>query len=549
MSDGEPLTRQRKLLESLARMLEKEGNSIQVFETHISWVLVAGNFAYKFKKALRFDFVDYSTLERRHFYCKEELRLNRRLAPDIYLSVASITGSRESPAIDGNGPAIEYAVKMRAFEQQALWTRRLEHRLVSPEEIDALATIIARFHQTAVVAPKDSAWCTPDALQALAHANLTEIAALVDKDDERQWVDELRKWDCAQRRKLSNAFVKRKEMGFIRECHGDLHGGNILTIDGQVEVFDCIEFNDSLRWIDVMNDIAFTCMDLAFRQRPGYAARFLNRYLAATGDYEGLAVLRYYEICRALVRCKVALLRARQLRDARQEESGHEQPGENHLAFAMHGITPTPSAVLITRGFSGSGKTTFSSALVELTGAIQLRSDVERKRMHGLSATDRAAAAPGMNLYDAATTRSTYEHLRTLARCVVESGRPVIVDAAFLGAEHRALFSSLASELRVPFLIFDIQASEATMRARIISRESVGHDASDAGLEVLMHQLVNHDPLSIDEARNAITVDMNSGIDPDRLRKACEPVLNILQGRHHASGLKPRAPETNPRPG
>jgi aminoglycoside phosphotransferase family enzyme/predicted kinase len=529
MSDGERLSEQKNLIDSLALALGKEGNPVQLFETHISWVLVAGNFAYKFKKAVRLDFVDYSTLEGRHFYCEEELRLNRRLAPHIYMSVVPVTGSRECPAIDGKGAAIEYAVKMHAFEQQALWDYRIKNRRISPGEIDGLATIIARFHQRAAVAPKNSAWYTSDALQAVTSANLGGIAHLVDEADEKHWIDELQKWDRAQRQKLSNAFTKRKETGFVRECHGDLHSGNILTINSQVEVFDCIEFNESLRWIDVMNDIAFTCMDLTFQQRPDLAARFLNRYLEVTGDYEGLAVLRYYEIYRALVRCKVALLRARQLRSDMQAASWYEQQGKSYLAFSVQGIKPSPSAVMITRGFSGSGKTTVSRGLVELAGAIQLRSDVERKRMHGLSATDRATASPCTRLYDAATTRSTYERLRKLAKHVVGSGRPVIVDAAFLRAEQRALFESLASELSVPFLIFDIQADEATMRARITSRESLDHDASDAGLAVLTHQLANHDPLSIKEMRNAIVVDMKSGMDADGLRKVCGPVLDMLQ--------------------
>lgn len=529
MSDLEPLSEQKSLIDALAVMLEKEGNAAQLFETHISWVLVAGKFAYKFKKAVRFDFVDYATREGRHFYCKEELRLNRRLAPHIYLSVVPITGSRECPVIDGTGAAIEYAVKMHAFEQQALWSYRIRNQLILPGEIDELATIIAHFHRSAAIAPKDSAWCTPDALQAAVNANLDEIASLVDKADEKHGVDQLQEWGNAQRRKLSNAFTARKELGFIRECHGDLHGGNILTINGQVEVFDCIEFNDGLRWIDVMSDAAFTCMDLAFQQRPDFAARFLNRYLEATGDYEGLAVLRYYEIYRALVRCKVALLRARQLRADGQEASWYERLGKSYLAFSVQGIKPSQTAVMITHGFSGSGKTTFSRGLAELTGAIQLRSDVERKRMRGLSATDRATASPGKQLYDAAATQATYEHLRTLAKQVVESGRPAIVDAAFLRAEQRDLFESLASELNVPLLIFDIQADQETMRARIASRQSFAHDASDAGIEVFTHQLANHDPLSVDEMRNVINVDMRSGMDPDGLRKVCGPVLDILQ--------------------
>lgn len=538
------LNRQGQLVESLAASLRRQGNPVELFETHISWVLVAGGFAYKFKKAVRLDFVDYSTLDSRRFYCHEELRLNRKLAPHLYLAVVAITGSEESPAIDENTEdasiAVEYAVKMHAFRQEALWTYRIENRLSRAAEMDELALVLVHFHRHAAVAPSGSPWCTPDALRVWACANLDELAALMETDDGKRRIGELRAWDAARRQELHDVFVKRKAEGCIRECHGDLHSGNLLTLDGHVEVFDCIEFNDSLRWIDTMNDIAFTRMDLAFRGCREFAVRLLNQYLETGGDFAGLAVLRYYEIHRALVRCKVALLRARQLHagahDDAHERIASESIGNAYLAFAMRGIRPAPTAVMITHGFSGSGKTTFARMLAELTGAIHMRSDVERKRMHGLSATERATAPPGIALYDRNVTQATYARLRRLAAGVIASGYPVIVDAAFLATEQRELFKGLAAELSVPFFLFDIRTDEVLMQARIAARAADGKDASDAGMEILMHQLANHDPLSAREQESAIAVDMNRSADPATLGAMCWRAIALLRPESGASG-------------
>ena len=520
---------QRALIRALAVVLEKEGPRIQIFETHISWVLVAEKFAYKFKKAVHFDFLDFSTLDARYFYCQEELRLNRRLAPDLYLRVVTISGSQENPVMDGTGIPIEYAVQMRAFPQQALWGYRIEMSLLSTMEIDALAMKIARFHRAADVAPGNSAWGTPSALQITANENLETIASQVMAPEMVKQAREIKSWQAMQQKKLSDIFEHRKAHGLIKECHGDLHSGNILTLDNQVEVFDCIEFNESLRWIDVMNDIAFICVDLKFQGRHDLAARFLKQYLEITGDYEGAAVLHYYQIQRALVRCKVALLRARQLRAEAKDAAPYQSQAERYLEFSMNGIKSAPTAIVIMHGYSGSGKSTFSENLVELSGAIRIRSDVERKRMHGLAATSRVNAPLGAGLYDDASTRMTYGRLCVLARQIVESGMPVIVDAAFLRKRERDMFGNLARDLGVPFFIVDMRANVMTMKLRITARAQLNHDPSDAGLHVLEYQLAEHEPLTEDEIRHAITADGEIRMDKEAIRKIADPVLSLMQ--------------------
>jgi uncharacterized protein len=532
MKNQHSLNKQVRLIHELVEGLENECGPVQIFETHISWVLVMEEIAYKFKKALQFDFVDFSTLEKRHFYCQEELRLNRRLAPDLYLGIVTVTGSAKHPLIDGSGTPIEFGVKMRAFPQQALWNQRLATGTLSAMEIDSFAKKIAWFHQETARISADSEWGMPNLIQKTADDNLSEIASLLKEEPEKlQQVREIKLWQDEQHRNLSFQFEIRKRGGMIKECHGDLHSGNILTANDQVAVFDCIEFNPYLRWIDVINDIAFISMDLEFHGKRHLGARLLNGYLEITGDYEGVSLLRYYQIQRALVRCKVSLLRVRQLdADAPMTALLGGQARE-YLAYSLQSIRPAPAVLMITHGYSGSGKSMFSRCLVELVGAIQIRSDVERKRLHGLSAASKAAAPFEAGLYQPEATEKTYDRLRQLAGQVIGSGLPVIVDAAFLKKEQRQLFEKLAHDLGVPFFIFDLRAKEATLQQRIVSRTKLGLDPSDAGLEVLAHQIAEHDPLSEDEITKAIVVDCEPDMTIESIRKVVVPIIELLQKR------------------
>jgi predicted kinase len=394
--------------------------------------------------------------------------------------------------------------------------------------MDALASKLAQFHDHAAVAAANSAWGSPDTIRLGACDNLASIASLVDEAPEKEWVADMQTWQEAQQEILADTFESRKARGRIRECHGDLHCGNILTINDRVGVFDCIEFNESLRWIDVMDDMAFICMDLKFQKRPDLAARLLNRYLEISGDYEGLAVLRYYQVERALVRCKVTLLRGRQVRADAQDATSYVEQAAQYMAFSSENIKPATVALVITHGYSGSGKSAIARCLVEFLGAIQIRSDVERKRMHGLSAISSAAAAPGAGLYDVAATNLTYGRLRALARHVIESGLPVIVDAACLRQEQRCQFERLARELAVPFFILDVQASEATIRERIVLRAQSGRDPSDAGLHILAYQVAHHDRFSDDELKHVISVDGETCWTMEAIRDIAAPIRRAL---------------------
>lgn len=471
---------------------------VTLIETHISYVLLTGRHAYKIKKAVDFGFLDFTTLSARRFFCEEELRLNRRLAPAIYLGVVKITGSVEAPAIDGDGPVLEYAVKMRQFDQEGLLSRVIARGALTPGAIDALAAEVASFHQRTAVAGAGAPFGRPDDILRPAMQNFEQMLAIVDDARDRSDLQALLEWTRQEHRRLAPVFLTRRRDGFVRECHGDLHLGNIALIEGAMTLFDCIEFNESMRWTDVMSDVAFLVMDLRDRNRPDLAARFLTAYLEITGDYEGLDVLRFYVSYRALVRAKVACLRLGQAGSG-EERAGPLAEYHTYVNLALRETGPRQPAIAITHGVTGSGKTTSAQAFVESAGAVRVRSDVERKRLHGLGAGERSGSAVGEGLYATDATQQTYARLSVLARTIAAAGYVAIVDAAFLRRWQRDLLRRVATDLKVPFVILDCSAPAAVLRERVARRLQQGRDASEATLDVLEQQLSTEDPLAEEE--------------------------------------------------
>ena len=480
--------------------------AVELLETHISWLLLTGEYAYKIKKPVDFGFLDFSTLAQRRHYCQEELRLNRRLAPALYLAVVAITGSPAAPRLSGPGSAIEYAVKMRQFSQESLMTRVLARGRLQPEQLDTLAGHIAAFHAQAECAGPDSPYGTAENVWQPVAQNFAQIRPHLSNPDQLARLQSLQEWSEAAYHRLRDTLAQRKAQGFIRECHGDLHLGNMVLLDGRITPFDCLEFNAGLRWIDVMSEVAFLTMDLHARGHPALAHRFLNRYCESSGDYSGLRLLRFYQVYRALVRAKVACLRLTQSGLNETEAAATRRDAHRYLALAQDYTRSTPRPLLITHGLSGSGKTHNTQDLVETHGAVRIRSDVERKRLFGLPPGARSHAGLDQGLYRPEASRRTYERLAALAQEVLEAGLPVIVDATFLKREQRAAFRALARRLGLPFIILDFQAPPALLRQRIKARAAAERDASEATVAVLERQLATAEPLGKNEADQILTV-------------------------------------------
>ncbi len=496
-----------------------------LIETHISWVLLAGGLAYKLKKAVDLGFLDFTTLAARRHFCDEELRLNRRLAPDIYLDVVAIHGTPDAPILDGEGPAIEFAVKMREFPQDALASHALARGELANAHFDALAADIAAFHGSIAVAPADGEFGRPEDILQAALTNFAVIRLTADDPAERAELDALRDWTEREFAARAAMFERRRQQGFVRECHGDLHLGNMVLQDARLVVFDCIEFNPRLRWIDVISEVAFTVMDLVDRGSPALAHRFLNDYLELTGDYAGLALLWFYLVYRAMVRAKVMRLRIAQIAPG-ADEAALLAEYRGYLDLARRFSRPPRPALVITHGLSGCGKTTLSGLLLEATGAVRIRTDVERKRLHGLKPEQRSGSGLAGGLYAAAATQETYAEVAALARAVVLAGEIAIVDATCLARWQRDLFRRLAAELAVPFVIVSFTASVATLRERLARRSRTGGGASEADVAVLEHQLATQQPLAADELPDVVTWDTET-LRPDD-PAAWQPILARL---------------------
>jgi uncharacterized protein len=474
--------------------------SIEIHETHISWVVLTGPFAYKIKKPVNLGFVDFTSLDRRRFLCEEELRLNRRLARDLYRDVLPICGTEDAPRVGGSGSPLEWCVRMRQFDQDCLLTRVVARGGLLPQHIDALAQQVVEFHGTVPAAQGDSPFGSPAAVAEPIRANFAFLDRL-DSARDRERVERLHEWCENQLEQLGEVFVARKNGGFIRECHGDMHLGNMILENGAITIFDCIEFNESLRWIDVMSEIAFCAMDLADRRRTDFAWRFLNAVLEWSGDYAGLRLFSLYFTYRAMVRAKVAQIRRKQTSLEPEEIEEASKAVSNYLNLAGHFSRPWPRFLAITHGLSGSGKTWGTQAILERCGAIRLRSDVERKRLAGLEPLANTGSGIASGLYSSEFNRRTFTRLAELASTVVQAGFPVILDATFLRRSEREQFRALAESLGVSFVICDFPADEATCRQRIRRRMQEKADASEATEAVLDRQLRMREPLS-DQERN-----------------------------------------------
>jgi len=479
---------------------------IPVAETHISWVLLTGEFAYKIKKPLRLNFLDYSTLERRREFCEEELRLNRRHAPELYLAVDAIGGSMDHPRVGAPGPALEYAVRMRQFDRREELPALLAAGAVDADAIAELGAAIAHLHAKAAVA-SEAGFGTPATLRRVVFANFEELRTLPECVTRAREVDELQ---GSLARALDNAeglVIGRRAQGQVRECHGDLHCGNVVRWRGRLTPFDGIEFDPALRWIDVVSDIAFLTMDLAERGRRDLRRAALQAWCETLGDFESLGLLPVYECYRALVRAKVAALSARQAPVGSVRRDTSVADCLRYLDWAAARLLPRRPVLLLTCGLSGSGKSWLARRVAPALDALQLRSDVERKRLAGLEPLADSRSQPDGGLYTLEYNERTYARLRSCAEAALAGGESVVVDAAFLRRHERDDFSDLARRRGTPFAIMHCIAPDEVLRERVSMRAARLDDASEAGLDVLARQPTYWEGFDAREQPSVLTVE------------------------------------------
>lgn len=477
-----------------ARSYPHPCGAIRLIETHISWVLLTGQYAYKLKKPVRFNFVDFSTLDRRHYFCSEEVRCNRAFAPSLYLGVVAVRGTDAGPTVGaaddpaGSSPVLEWAVRMRQFDPEQALDRLLDRGLLEERLLADFGRDLATRHAALPVleAGPDE---VPRRVYGPVEDNFAEIGHTGLAGRHAGDIDAALSRARAVGRALRSAFDARITGGFVRECHGDLHLANLALIDGTVTAFDCLEFNENLRWIDTMSDVAFLFMDCHFRQEVHLAYRFLDSYLEASGDYDGVQLLHYFAAYRSVVRAKVAALRWEQERD-----------GETASRFAAYldwtrgWLARPPGTLILTCGLSGSGKSYLASRLLTRLPAIRLRSDVARKRLAGLEALASSGSGIDSGLYDPARSEQTFDYLARSAEGLLRTGEHVIVDATFIEQARRQQFESLAVRLGVPLVVLYCEAPDAVLEARVSRRAAAGGDPSEATPAVLALQRQRFEP-------------------------------------------------------
>ncbi len=500
---------------------------LEVLQTHISRIILTGEFAYKIKKPVQLGFIDTSTLQRRRELCELELRLNRRLASELYVSVVPIV--LDAPGqirFGGSGEAFEYAVCMRQFDGEQELQNLLLHNAVSVQEIQDLAVRLADFHEHAAQASGEEYGSTVQ-IRATVLGNLRRLLEYANTSESLPGLEPLVIWTENQLLQLETTLEARRQCGAVRECHGDLHARNIVRWRGQLIPFDCLEFDPQLRFIDVMNDVAFLVMDLAGHGRSDLAYAFLSSYLEAGGDYAGVRLLPFYAVYRASVRAMVDALSAQQTSSLRPE---YLQRLKLRLHTALQFIERPAPALLIMQGVSGSGKTWLSERLVKSLPAVRIRSDVERKRLAGIDMTTVEAVHVHQGRYSPAFSHRTYARLLDAAEACLQGGVTTVVDAAFLDATDRRLFYDLAQRLRVQFLIVSCSAAPEVLASRIELRQRQHSDASEANGAVLAQQLRDLQPLTDYEQPHVVTVNTADDAAVD---------MAVEQIRYRAAQLRP----------
>ena len=492
---------------------------IRLAETHISWVLLTGAYAYKIKKPVRLSFLDYSSLERRRFFCEEEVRLNGRHAPDLYLGISTIAGPEVAPRVDGAGPALEFAVRMRQFDPREELDALVAARAVEARELDALGDHLARFHAGAAPVDPASDCGRPETVQRVIGDNFSELSRLPEAGALQDTIGGLRQWVGAAHERLGPCIARRRDEGRVRECHGDLHCGNVVRWRGELTPFDGIEFDPALRFIDVVNDVAFLTMDLAVRGRADLRRAVLQSWVESLGDYDGLQLLPYFEAYRALVRAKVAALRALQERSGDPDRVRELDAVGAYLQWARRRTERSSRGIWLTCGLSGSGKTWLARSIAQSLDALHVRSDVERKRLAGLGPLDLSHSPPDGGIYTPEYTRRTYDRLHDCAGNAVSGGESIVVDAAFLRRDERTRMLELARHLGVPFAILHCVAPTDVLRRRLDERSRSGRDASEAGVALLDRQPGFWEDFGHDERPAVVTIDTTA---PEAAERAVE---------------------------
>lgn len=478
-------------------------SSVELVQTHVSWIFLTDSHAFKIKKPVNFGFLDFSTLELRHFYCNEELRLNRRLCPEIYEDVIPLRESGKGAAFSGDGPIVDYAVMMKRLPAERMLDKLVESGAATPEELKNVAAAVSRFHAAAETSAHISGFGSLQQIMFNWNENLEQMLPYQDSTlpaEERYAIQE---WVTEFSETHRDLFERRVKGGYIRDCDGDLHLENICLTGERVCIFDCIEFNERFRFCDTAADIAFLLMDLDFHGRRDLAQTVFTTYQEASGDPELAPLTDFYKVYRAFVRGKVESFRTSDRGISRESRAlaGRRAIRYFRLARGYCQSSRLRPTLFITCGSMGCGKSTLADQLAFELGISLHNSDVVRKKLAGKPLLSAVSDHYGQGLYDSAMTERTYAELMRLAENELAAGRSTVIDASFNKAARRGAFAELAARRTCGFIILKVLCDRAEQKKRLIKRSESGTSVSDGRLELLERQMADFEAPSPHEGR------------------------------------------------
>jgi uncharacterized protein len=506
--------------------------AVEIVQTHISFIFIAGQEVFKVKKAVDFGFLDFTTLEKRRFYCQEELRLNRRLAPETYLDVVPITQDAAGVlSLGGDGRVVEYALKMKKLPRERMLARLLAEGKVEPAVMDAIARKLAAFHRSAETGGRIDAIGGVETIRRNHEENFTQTGPYIGVTLSRGRFAFIRDYAFAFMARREALLRRRVAEHRIRDCHGDLHLEHICLTD-PITIFDCIEFNERFRFGDVAAEVAFLAMDLDFNGYPAHAEAFVAAYVRHAGDFAIPELLNFYRCYYACVRGKVVGFRLGDPAiDASQKQAAKETAARYFdLAFS-YAARPERPLLLVTAGLMGTGKSVLARDLAPRLGAEIIRTDVLRKELLAIEPKERHAEAFGEGIYGDRMSRRTYERALELAGERLGQGKSVIIDASFRSREERRRALEAARKAGVDFFLLECLCPDKTIRGRLDARQAAGTDPSDGRWEIFLAQKAEFEPVTEIPAASHLVVDASR--DPDTV---LEEALRKIKGVSPAAG-------------
>ncbi|MCD6230415.1 MAG: AAA family ATPase [Dehalococcoidia bacterium] len=510
------------LVESLLKpqAYSHDTRNIQLVQTQMSFLFLTGDYVYKVKKPVNLGYLDYSTLEKRRYFCHQELELNRRLCPHAYLEVAPIVQQDTEFHVDGTGNIVEYTVKMKQLPQERMMDVLLTQGKVTSEMISQVAKKLAHFHHKAHTGPEIAAFGKLDVITQNTSENFSQTEKYIDVSLSSPRYNRIKRYTEDFTKNNNELFRKRVEQGRIKDCHGDLHTAHVCFTD-DICIYDCIEFNERFRYSDVASEIAFLAMDLDHRQAHSLSRHLIDAYVKLSGDDDLLGLLQFYQCYRAYVRGKVESFKLDDPYFSATEKESILQTAKEYFGLA-YSYTRNKPLLLITSGLVGTGKSTVAQAIAREFGLSVISSDVIRKTLANITPTEHHFEQYHQGIYSPDFSRKTYKHMFQQAWNILSQGESVILDASFGRRDDRQHARELAELQNANFIIIECQANEQEIQRRLeerLKQETV----SDGRWEIFQRE--KQDFQSITEMDNKIYIVADTTQPADKIIKEIESKL------------------------